>query len=302
MNFYAFHMGDYMTATKHLSWDEDMAYRRMLDAYYSREEPLPLDLRQIYRLIGASEDRQREAVQVVLEEFFERCEDGYRNNRADEEIAKTSEKKEKARANAMLSVASRKRRSHSDGSATAERPLNDRSTDADTLPADADENSSGRLAPNPIPIPNKEREKTRARKDVAQSLVKMIEDTIDKPELTRLLDEWEVNLLHSAKGRKTLTDVQIESLEAIQGKLAAKAQEAQKSSTSGPPVSVWVWKDTPQWEAWNKVKKWPTKEARHPEGGYRPGWFFASEWPPAAQKQGQEPKVAAGAETGTGPP
>jgi uncharacterized protein YdaU (DUF1376 family) len=112
MNFYAFNIGDYAGATRHLSWDEDMAYRRMLDAYYSREAPLPLERRQIYRLVGASENRQREAVDVVLEEFFEERADGWHNNRADEEIAKTSIKKEKARASAMLSVAARQQRSN----------------------------------------------------------------------------------------------------------------------------------------------------------------------------------------------
>lgn len=114
MNFYAFNIGDYAGATRHLSWDEDMAYRRMLDAYYSREAPLPLEPRQIYRLVGAAEPRQREAVDAILEEFFERREDGWHNNRADEEIAKASVKREKARASAMLSVAARQGRSNSE--------------------------------------------------------------------------------------------------------------------------------------------------------------------------------------------
>lgn len=114
MNFYAFNIGDYAGATRHLSWDEDMAYRRMLDAYYSREQPLPLEPRQIYRLVGASEPRQREAVDVVLEEFFEQHADGWHNNRADEEIAKTAVKKEKARASALLSVQARQQRSNSE--------------------------------------------------------------------------------------------------------------------------------------------------------------------------------------------
>ena len=93
MNFYAFNIGDYAGATRHLSWDEDMAYRRLLDAYYSRETPLPLELRQVYRLVGASEPRQREAVDAVLGEFFDRLEDGYHNSRADVEIAKAHVKK-----------------------------------------------------------------------------------------------------------------------------------------------------------------------------------------------------------------
>lgn len=94
MNFYAFNIGDYAGATRHLSWDEDMAYRRMLDAYYSREAPLPLDRRQVYRLVGASEDRQRGAVDAVLVEFFEERATGWHNSRADEEIAKAGEKSE----------------------------------------------------------------------------------------------------------------------------------------------------------------------------------------------------------------
>lgn len=88
MNFYAFNIGDYAGATRHLSWDEDMAYRRMLDAYYSREAPLPLDRRSVYRLVGASEDRQRQAVDAVLLEFFVEEHDGWHNSRADEEVAK----------------------------------------------------------------------------------------------------------------------------------------------------------------------------------------------------------------------
>lgn len=31
MNYYPFHIGDYLTETAHLSWLEDCAYRRLLD-------------------------------------------------------------------------------------------------------------------------------------------------------------------------------------------------------------------------------------------------------------------------------
>lgn len=86
MNYYPFHIGDYASATRHLSWLEDAAYRRLLDVYYVREEPLPLDTRQVYRLVVASTNEQREAVDVVLGEFFELTEDGYRHSRCDKEI------------------------------------------------------------------------------------------------------------------------------------------------------------------------------------------------------------------------
>lgn len=86
MNFYAFHIGDYASATRHLSWEEDCAYRRLLDVYYTREEPLPDDLRAICRLVVASTPEQRQAVEVVLHEFFHQTEAGWISPRADREI------------------------------------------------------------------------------------------------------------------------------------------------------------------------------------------------------------------------
>lgn len=86
MNFYPFHIGDYASATRHLSWDEDCAYRRLLDVYYTTEKPLPLDIKQVCRLAVASTKAQRDAVAVVLEEFFEKTDAGWINARADEEI------------------------------------------------------------------------------------------------------------------------------------------------------------------------------------------------------------------------
>ena len=96
MNYYPFHIGDYASATRHLTWDEDMAYRRLIDAYYTRETPIPLDTRQAYRLVMATTPEQREAVDTVLVEFFTETPDGWINNRCDEEIAAFRIKSEKA--------------------------------------------------------------------------------------------------------------------------------------------------------------------------------------------------------------
>ena len=92
MNYYPFHMGDYATATRHLSWDEDAAYRRLLDAYYTHEKPLPLELRAVYRLVIATTEAQREAVETVLREFFVETPDGWVNRRAEAELAAMREK------------------------------------------------------------------------------------------------------------------------------------------------------------------------------------------------------------------
>ncbi|TXH13476.1 MAG: DUF1376 domain-containing protein, partial [Hyphomicrobiaceae bacterium] len=41
MHHYPFHPGDYMLDTAHLEPMEDLAYRRLLDFYYSSEKPIP---------------------------------------------------------------------------------------------------------------------------------------------------------------------------------------------------------------------------------------------------------------------
>ncbi len=86
MNYFPFHIGDYVSATRHLTWAEDAAYRRLLDTYYTTEKPLPAELRAVCRLVLASTDEQREAVRVVLDEFFELTDFGWINTRADAEI------------------------------------------------------------------------------------------------------------------------------------------------------------------------------------------------------------------------
>ena len=96
MNYYKHHIGDYDSATAHLSWGEDMAYTRLLRLYYRREGPLPVDFKQICRLIRAGK-KEEPFVQVVLEEFFILEDDGWYNSRADEEISQSQSRSEKNR-------------------------------------------------------------------------------------------------------------------------------------------------------------------------------------------------------------
>jgi uncharacterized protein YdaU (DUF1376 family) len=84
MHYYYFHIGDYVTHTKHLTLLEDLAFRRLLDHYYLHEQPIRQ--REIARQIGMREYEQE--VLSVLEEFFVSTEAGYINPRADKEIAK----------------------------------------------------------------------------------------------------------------------------------------------------------------------------------------------------------------------
>lgn len=87
MNYFEFHIGDYAAATEHLSDEEDLAYTRLLRAYYRDERPIPADLRAACRLARARTDAMREAVDVVLREFFVLEADGWHNRRADKVIA-----------------------------------------------------------------------------------------------------------------------------------------------------------------------------------------------------------------------
>ncbi len=84
MNYYPFHIGDFAAHTAHLTWEEDIAYRRMLDWYYLNEKALPLDKTKLARLIRMP--KSLVAIETVLSEFFVESTDGWHNKRADEEL------------------------------------------------------------------------------------------------------------------------------------------------------------------------------------------------------------------------
>ena len=92
MNYYPFHLGDYAAHTAHLTWEEDLAYRRLLDLYYLHEKPVPADVQKLARLVRMP--KQVPAIEAVLAEFFELRDDGWHNKRADDELARMSEKAE----------------------------------------------------------------------------------------------------------------------------------------------------------------------------------------------------------------
>jgi uncharacterized protein YdaU (DUF1376 family) len=88
MNYYEHHIGDYAEATLHLTFVEDAAYSRCIRKYYSTEKPLPADLKQVQRLVGARTREEKSAVASVLEEFFILVSDGWHNKRCDSDLAK----------------------------------------------------------------------------------------------------------------------------------------------------------------------------------------------------------------------
>lgn len=95
MFHFDFHIGDYMKATAHLSNEEDLCYRRLLDMYYDTEAPIPLETDWVARRLRIGSD----VVTGVLQDFFIQREDGWHSPRCDEEIDAYHAKAEQARIN-----------------------------------------------------------------------------------------------------------------------------------------------------------------------------------------------------------
>jgi uncharacterized protein YdaU (DUF1376 family) len=161
MNYYPFHLGDYASHTGHLDPMEDLAYRRMLDAYYLREGKLPKDVGEIARLIRLRDHAA--TIRDVLNEFFQETPDGWMHERCEEEILKMQDKQAKARASAYASVNARKAKANqtlSEGNANAERTLNGRLTDVQ-LPTPT---------PTPTPTPVNKRQAVERPDDVFENV------------------------------------------------------------------------------------------------------------------------------------
>ena len=98
MHYYQFNIGDYRAATAHLSNEEDLAYRRLLDMYYDTENKIPLDTQWVAK-------RLRVAIKVadeVLQDMFVKHEDGWFHAKCDGLIQQYHAMAEKNRANGRL--------------------------------------------------------------------------------------------------------------------------------------------------------------------------------------------------------
>ena len=95
MHYYKFNIGDYARSTRHLSNEEDLAYRRLLDMYYETEAPIPLETQWVARRLRLGID----VVTTVLEDMFKKSDDGWTHTRCDDDIAEYHRNAEKNRAN-----------------------------------------------------------------------------------------------------------------------------------------------------------------------------------------------------------
>lgn len=98
MHYYQFSIGDYRAATAHLTNEEDLAYRRLLDMYYDTEQKIPLDTQWVARRIRL----EASIVKDVLNDMFVKHEDGWFHARCADVIQQYHAMAEKNRVNGRL--------------------------------------------------------------------------------------------------------------------------------------------------------------------------------------------------------
>ena len=93
MNFVPWHLGDWIASTSLLSATERGVYFDLLVRYYKEERPImQMECKRIARAYAPEE---QEAMEYVLNEFFELEDGSFRHHRCDEEIAAFRIKSEK---------------------------------------------------------------------------------------------------------------------------------------------------------------------------------------------------------------
>lgn len=119
MHYYQFHIGDYRAATAHLSNDEDLAYRRLLDYYYDTEAPIPNPNPTLCKRLRLG----FEVIETVLNDMFEHTDRGWVHPRCDAEIEAFKSKIEIARANGKRGGRRKKTRPLAPANQTLTQPL-----------------------------------------------------------------------------------------------------------------------------------------------------------------------------------
>ena len=135
MHYYQHNIADFNNATRHLTRVERSLYRDMIELYYDKEQPLPLDETQLFRRVLAVTDEEKQAVKNVLADFFVLSDEGWRHGRCDTEIEAYHAKQEQQSRAGKASAAKRGNRktttdepTNNQQSTNVERPLNGRST------------------------------------------------------------------------------------------------------------------------------------------------------------------------------
>jgi uncharacterized protein YdaU (DUF1376 family) len=115
LHYYQHNISDYRADTGHLTLLEHGCYHQLLDQYYLNEEPLPLDIEKIFRLLTTRTQDEKDAIKNVLKDFFVETEAGFIQRRCDNEIKFYHERIDSAAAAGRKSA---EKRANSNGRST----------------------------------------------------------------------------------------------------------------------------------------------------------------------------------------
>lgn len=150
MHYYRFDINAWSADTGYLLPEEVGVYLRLVNYYYDKEQPIPLEYRAVLKKLSLLSYPNE--VETILTDFFIKTENGYKHTRIEEELGRIYEKSDKARksaekrwennANALKNDANAMR-THSERNANAPQTQCDDDPDA-MLP-------SNLLPSNPVP-------------------------------------------------------------------------------------------------------------------------------------------------------
>lgn len=92
MHYYKHHIGDFIKHTSSLNNSQSMAYLKLIWMYYEQESPLKNEPQKLAFLVGSDQ----QTVELILEVYFDKDGDFWRNSRCDKEIEEYRSKSAKA--------------------------------------------------------------------------------------------------------------------------------------------------------------------------------------------------------------
>lgn len=187
MYYFKLHVGDYYASTLELSADEHGAYLMLLMAYYRSERPLPLSMKEIYRIARSTTDDHRAAVDYVLGRYFEKRADGYYNERCEYEIDVARGKVDKSKKAARARWEANKNNELPDADASSGQCLGDAQDMPSHYPTTPLPHDTSALPENPAPPSangakfEEERKPERKRADPRGTRIPWPEDQDEPP-------------------------------------------------------------------------------------------------------------------------
>lgn len=97
MHYYKFNIADWVKDTAHLSLKEEAILLRLINYYVNTESYIPLKTQMVTRKLRIADES--ETVEILLDEFFIKSRDGWRNKELDKTISEYQKRAERNKLN-----------------------------------------------------------------------------------------------------------------------------------------------------------------------------------------------------------